>query len=446
MTTAVTQQKIQLPAHLQGLAGKYTGGGAAGGIRSASYPRVSVDGGKFFLVKEGQKQLINDPTNPAVPLMQFNTVVVGWSPTLTKTYYEGEYAAGDQKEPTCSSEDGITPDEHIDIPQHPTCNGCPMNEWGSAISKFSHKKTKACEDSKRIAIIPSIDLSFFAMGLSIKPASLKNWSDYVKQLEGMGVALWMVETQITFDYTVSFPKLKFAMTRFLAEHELEALTKRGELSKQGLISEEINGIVRPRGNLPTTPAAAVPATAPSAAPAAPAVRPIEAAPVVAPTPAPAPAPVAKPAPAPAAAGFSFGAPAAPAAPAPAPVMPTPPAPVQQPLWSDGLPDAVVAGVNAVGGPESDMGKQLLAMASAQPAAKQPAEAKAPKRTKPAAPAAPPAPPPAPSPAPASPAPAAIAFPTAPVAGQSPSAPAPAVSAAPGMAMNLADMLKNVLGS
>ena len=417
MTTAVAKTNVQLPAHLQRLSGQFTGGGAAGGIRTASYPRISVDGGKFFLVKEGVKQLINDPANPAVPLMQFNTAIVGWSPTLTKTFYEGEYTQGDQKEPSCSSEDGVTPDDHIDVPQNASCNGCPQNDWGSAVSKFSGKKTKACEDSKRVALLPTADLSMFAMGLSVKPASLKNWSEYVKQLEGMGVALWMVETQITFDYTVSFPKLKFTLNRFLSEAEIGTLGSRGELTKFGLMSDEVNSIVRPRGVM----TAATPA--PAVAPPAPVAQP--------------PAPVAQPP----AAGFAFGgAPAAPPPPPPPPPLrPAPPVPI----WSDGLSEAVVGGVMAVGGPDSEMGKQLIQLgraATAAPAAKKTREKKA-EGEKPQV-----------SSAPVPPAPAATAFPTAPAGGLSFSgvgqAPPPSVSPspAPGMAMSLTEMLKSALGS
>lgn len=317
--TAVQTIPTNLPAFLQRQdvvqqAEKFNAA-AMGGIKTGGFPRISLSGSKFFILDnsaEVPRQLITvkDPSGTVdVPAMVLSVVVVGANPGISKLYYEGPYVAGDDREPDCSSDDGVRPDPHITEPMNNACATCPMNAWGSRTTPQG-KEGKACADGKRLVVIPAGHLSYKAMALNITPAMLKDWGAYVRALSSKGIPVHGVVTRLMFDPTVDYPKLNFTFERFLSEEEFAVVEKRMD-------SDEVRNIEKP-------------------------VR------TAAPTPAPAPAP----APAPSA---SFG---TSAAPAPAPVQPTieaPPAPVD-PLA--GLPPEVVAAINMVGGITSAAGTAI----------------------------------------------------------------------------------------
>ena len=288
---AVVPQGLQLPAHLQGgdVAAQIAAynAAAAGGIKVGGFPRISIKGGKFHEVSGGESAtLMQSGTNPPVPLMLLEAVIVSANPNLTKAYYEGEYVPGDDREPVCSSDDGTVPDAHIGQnegtkKQGDACATCLKNQWGSKISKISGKEVKACTDNKRLVLLPAADLGYKALALNITPAALGDWGQYVKALSGRGVPVNSVVTSITFDNNASFPKLLFSFNRFLSVEDFERVKQRAE-------GEDVKSIVRiQRAPQAPKPAATTPATAP-ATPAtsgfgapAPAV-----APVVTPEPAP----------------------------------------------------------------------------------------------------------------------------------------------------------------
>jgi len=347
MSTALAMIPNNLPAFLQRQdladAAKAFNASALGGIKVGGFPRVSIAGSKFFIIDssaENPRQLITavDPTGAVLPAMMLSAVVVGANPYLTKTYYEGEFVPGSEEEPDCSSDDGVVPDAHLANPVSAACATCPKNMWGSKITPQG-KEVKACSDSKRLVILPSADLGFKALGLSISPASLKEWGAYARALSSKGIPVFAAVTRITFDITATFPKLNFAFERLLTQEEFV-------LVEQRMNSDEVKNIERPVRT----------ERAPAALPA-----PVQQAPAAQPAPAqPAPA---QPAPVPAAATFGT-------APAPAPVQQAPvpaPLPVEPPPPADplaGLPAETVAAINAMGGPTTPVGAQILAAARA----------------------------------------------------------------------------------
>ena len=235
---ATVPQGLQLPAHLQtqdaaALIAKYNAE-AAGGIKVGGFPRISIKGSKFHEVDGGETNTLMQPgSNPPVPLMLLEAVVVGANPALVKAYYEGEFQPGDDREPVCSSENGITPDAHIGVnagtvKQNDACATCRQNQWGSRISKMSGKEVKACTDSKRLVILPAADLGYKALALSVTPAALGDWGAYVKALSGRGVPVNSVVTNIVFDNNASFPKLLFSFGRFLEASDYERVKQRAE--------------------------------------------------------------------------------------------------------------------------------------------------------------------------------------------------------------------------
>lgn len=287
---------------------------AMGGIKAGGFPRISIGGAKFHLIDGDDKTLLTDPNNPDLPAMQLEVVVVGFNPGVSKTFYKGKWTEGDAGEPDCSSDDGITPDPHVATPQCTNCASCPQNAWGSKISEQG-KEIKACSDNKRLVILPVNDLDESkAIALTITPASLKPWAEFVRALDGKGVEISTCVTKLQFDPSVTFPRLQFKFGRYLTPEELAIARERES-------GDDVRLIASPRKSSPQAPRA-VPQT---------------------------PAPAAAPAPAPA--------PSAPVAPPPPPAAAAPAAP-SAPAWAEGIADSIVAAITAVGGPDTPGGKAL----------------------------------------------------------------------------------------
>jgi hypothetical protein len=284
-----------LPAHLAQYVAKHAdeNAGAAGGIKAGSWPRISIGGSKFSIKANGESTLITDPTNPDLPKMQLEMVVVGHNPMVSKTFYDGDFEEGDKDEPDCSSDDGMTPDSHITQKQSVSCATCPKNVWGSKISKMSGKQIKACSDNKRLVVLQAAALDDDAYEFSVKPSSLKDWAIYVKELTSRSIPVSAVVTLIYFDPSATYPKCMFKFGRYLTPEELAVVEERKVGDDVQLIaSPRRTGPQLPPGAIPIQPAAVAPAPAPAPAPTTP-----PPAAAVAPPPAPAPAPVVPPAPA-----------------------------------------------------------------------------------------------------------------------------------------------------
>jgi len=177
---------------------------------SISIPRVSLRGRKFRLIEGGEE--IRKPAE------ELNAVILAVEPgpgLFIKTFYDGNYNSGDSYPPTCTSSDGVRPDSWVTTPQSNRCQTCPKNQFGSATSR-SGKKAKACKDSKRVWLVlpEDIDGTVFAMGIPV--TSLKNVSEYGRELKTNGYPISAVITQITMEDS-EFPMLEFKRLGFLDE-------------------------------------------------------------------------------------------------------------------------------------------------------------------------------------------------------------------------------------
>lgn len=238
MSNALIPADIQLPAHLlnRNLASNAS---ALGGIKAGGFARISIKGSRFTLVDGEERNIIVD-AGGQLPIQQLQVVIVGYNKYVNKTWYPGPYKEGDDSEPACSSDDGITPDPYFEKPQSQSCATCPHNEWGSKISiDGSGTKGKACADNKRLVIVRAEDLSDQAMGLSVTPSALRDFSGFVKKLDAKGVDIKTIVTTIQFDHTASHAKLVFGFGRFLTPEELAKADMRAE-------SEEVKTIAMPR--------------------------------------------------------------------------------------------------------------------------------------------------------------------------------------------------------
>lgn len=403
MSTSLALVNAQLPAHLQNQTALLDESRkAASGIKAGGFPSVSIKGSKFHIKKDGESKTIMNPDEPDLPLMKLKAVVISWSPFVSKTFYAGDYVAGDDREPDCRSDDGKVPDADLEAPQSAACHNCPMNEWGSKVSKQSGKDVKACSDNKRLVILPLQALDSEALGLQVTPAALKDWKQYVDLLSSKSIPIQSVITELTFDPQASFPKLKFGFGGFLDEGQFAQVMKRSEGEDVKLIANPRN-VTSARKTIPILPAPAA-----TEGPQPPLPKPLEPTPAPAPTPPPAPQkPVEDARLAHLEASIksliaNLGGPDTPAGsavlaqyPAPAPVAPVAVDPFAN--VPDAQKTAITGAVTAVGGPDSVAGKAILAAFPPQEAKKTRSKKETPAPTPPAP--ATPNPQPAPAPAP-----------------------------------------------
>jgi hypothetical protein len=289
----------------------------------ASFAVIGYKGRNWRIKYRGNDELLRDASNR--PLSELEVVIVGISPHISKQFYNKRYQEGDAAPPDCFSVKGDRPDPASPDLQCPTCAACPQNVWGSRITD-SGKKAKACQDSRRIAVVPYGDIANEAYGgpmlLRIPPMSLANLAKYTNKLDRYGAQPYMVRTMLRFDYDVAYPLIVFQEVAWLDEDAAHAVAEVIEEHATTLermfdipIDEVKHDPAEPADTNPLAiggPAAAfsAPGSAPKAAVTTPAeaVEDIEAAkpkpkpkPPLTPTPAPQPAPAPQPEPPPVAA-------------------------------------------------------------------------------------------------------------------------------------------------
>lgn len=344
MSTAIATINAAVPAHLQkhAEAAKALAEAATAGIKVSNFAQLTIGGAKFHIKDKNGTMLITDPNYPpaqqvARPVVPF--IIVAGRPNLDKTFYPGGYVAGSTDEPTCSSENGVTPDGGT-ARQSPNCATCPQAQWGSRKTPEG-KDAKACSDSKRVVLISSEYLDYQALAFDVTASALKDFGLYVKALTDSGRPLFGVVTQLGFDAKVSYPKVTFTYLRDLTADEMAKIEER-------MAGADVQDIVKPRSV--ALPALAAPTMATE--PVVPAAQNHIPATMAAPLGAPPQA---------------VAAPAAPMAPPAAPFVPAvqppaaPVAPAQTP-WDikfAALAPALQAAVTLAGGPSSEAGQTLL---------------------------------------------------------------------------------------
>lgn len=252
----------------------------------AGYGIVSIRGSKWRMKFEGEERVVLDANGD--PVASLEVVLVKASADVSKQYFGKAYGGeGDDSAPICLSIDGKTPDGGSPEKQCDTCAACPHNQWGSKIAP-SGKKTKACQDSKRVAVVPLYDLKNASYGgpmlLRVPAASLKDLARFGQLLKGKGFPYNTVAVRLGFDHNASYPKLTFKAVRALEPAELSIIAElKSSESVERILHDAYNG----DAPAPTEaqdgavdvefeqPAAA-PATAPAAAPQAPAAQPVPA--------------------------------------------------------------------------------------------------------------------------------------------------------------------------
>lgn len=180
--------------------------------------------GKIWTIKAGgneHKMLRPDDGSPTASI---ELVILRASESVSKVYYKSSFVDGSNAKPDCQSVNGIKPDKTIPNPVHPQCADCPMNQWGARISDDG-KPGKACQDVKRLAVVPQGNIRNEALGgpllLRIPPASLKELKSYADALMGHGFPYFAVATRILFDMEKAYPRFIFSAIRALTDGEAD---------------------------------------------------------------------------------------------------------------------------------------------------------------------------------------------------------------------------------
>jgi hypothetical protein len=261
---------VQLPAVFAKLNPREVITEITGGV-NAGFPVISFRGKVWRVRKSGEEHNYVNADGDAMPSIE--VVLVRSNPHLSKLYYEKGYEEGTNEAPRCWSADSIKPDAAVPNPISKACAVCPKNQWGSGKPTPSGGKTRACADSRRIAVAfrheleeRGSDATLFL--LRIPAGSLMSLKEYAERtLAPRGIYPFATGTKIGFDAQVAHPKLTFRATTLLDEDEAAAvlalreseiahriLAEADELAAAGTTEEDGSGATDAETD--STPAAA----------------------------------------------------------------------------------------------------------------------------------------------------------------------------------------------
>lgn len=185
-----------------------------------SFAVLGIRGKNWRIKYRGEEELVKGADGS--PMQKLPVVIVGVSPYISKQWYESGYTDGSDSAPDCFSVNGVSPDAAAPKKQHATCATCPKNVFGSKITEDG-KKAKACQDSRRIAVVPLGDLQNEIYGgpmmLRLPATTLPNLKRYAEMLERKGASLEYVATALRFDYDVAYPKVEFEALGWLTNEQ-----------------------------------------------------------------------------------------------------------------------------------------------------------------------------------------------------------------------------------
>lgn len=254
---------------------------------------ISIKGGVWRMIVGSEEVARNEDR-------AMNMIIVKASPTVQRTYYQGQYVEGQTSSPDCWSADGVNSNPEVpeETRQSRKCADCPQNIAGSG-----QGDSRACRYSRRLAVVLENDIegNVYRLQLPAKSIFGKATGDkmpldaYAKFLAGHNVPITGVVTEAKFDTSEAVPVLQFRAVRPLARDEWDAVQRQAESADA---TNAIELKVTPQAAKSNEPApnseyqeSAAPAPAPAPAPVA--AKKTTAAKKTA-----APAPVAEPEPAP----------------------------------------------------------------------------------------------------------------------------------------------------
>lgn len=203
---------------------------------------ISIKGGKWRYMIDGEVKTVEiDTPDGKFAAPSVKAIILNQIPSRSYAMFEGTYEDGANTSPTCYSLEGKSPDidQGAKAPAGvTTCATCPKRVVGSAfINGDENKPTRACKESKRIAVVLAQEPTHTPLKLQLPVTSLwedkssasakeadgwRAWDSYVKYLASQGVVhTAMVSTIMKFDSDVSSPKILFKMGDRLTTEQLQ---------------------------------------------------------------------------------------------------------------------------------------------------------------------------------------------------------------------------------
>jgi len=222
MSTNIALFKNGLPSYLKGIeldeTTKALAGGGSGG------KRISIKGNVFRMIANGEEVATNEDR-------AMNIIIVRASPTVSRTYYKGQYREGENASPACWSVDGVKPAAEVREPQASKCETCPMNIKGSG-----QGDSKACRFNQKLAVVLEGDVEGDVYEVSLPATSIFGKADgdkmplkaFAQYLASHNVPVTAVVTEMRFDINSPVPKLFFKPVRTLTAEEWEACREQAE--------------------------------------------------------------------------------------------------------------------------------------------------------------------------------------------------------------------------
>src|ERR1700723_2998283 len=100
------------------------------GMGSAMPPHISIRGNEFTLVDLTREEICFDTKH-------LDVAIIDLSDVMCKLYYDNAWTPDSKDPPLCWSANGVAPSREAIQPQSATCQACPQNIRGSAVSKLS---------------------------------------------------------------------------------------------------------------------------------------------------------------------------------------------------------------------------------------------------------------------------------------------------------------------
>lgn len=221
-----------------------------------SFAVIGYKGKNWRIKHRGDETLIKDARG--VPVQSLEVVIVGVSPHIAKQFYIKNYVEGDDASPDCFSLDGITPDATSPKMQCQSCAACPQAIFGSKITEAG-KKAKACQDSRRLAVVPLGDIPNDVYGgpmlLRLPPMSLSGFAQYSNDLTRYAAQPYMVRTALSFDFEAAYPRITFTADGWLDDDQSTEV----KLAMENPLVERM--LLIDAGAVPVTEPDATPSTA-----------------------------------------------------------------------------------------------------------------------------------------------------------------------------------------
>jgi hypothetical protein len=201
MSTPMTKLQTQLAAELAELDKK---------VAPPSGHRISLKS-KVFSMPDGK-------TSPG----PINAVILDWR--SINVFYPGTYNAQKIEPPVCfavaKNIGKLKPNPNCQDPQHPECEECTYNQWGSAPGGG-----RACKNTIRVAVVPpDAKDDTVPWTIDIAPTSMTAFSNMVYAIkDGMGMLPLQVQVTVGFDQGADYPKLTFANPEPLPEELIEKM-------------------------------------------------------------------------------------------------------------------------------------------------------------------------------------------------------------------------------